>query len=277
MVDVHLPSSERPLGMLFLDLNSYFASCEQQEQPELRGRPIIVSPVDTDSTCAIAASYEAKRYGIKTGTNVGEAKRLCPDLIVVPARPPLYVHYHERVIEAAESVLPVDKVCSIDEMQFRLIGRERQPSVAMDLGLQIKRALREQAGECLTCSVGIAPNAFLAKLATDMQKPDGLVVLQAEDIPDRLLGLKLTDFCGINRRMAARLGASGIFTVEAMFAASPQELRTAFGSVMGEKWWYSIRGYELSEEEHKRQSLSHSNVLPPEQRTLQGSKSVMLR
>jgi DNA polymerase IV len=277
VVDAHLPSWDRQLGVLFLDLNAYFASCEQQEQPELRGKPIIVSPVDTDSTCAIAASYEAKRYGIKTGTNVGEAKRMCPGLIVVGARPSLYVHYHEKVIAAAEQVLPVDKVCSIDEMQFRLLGRERQPAVAMDLGLQIKRAIREHAGECLTCSVGVAPNAFLAKLATDMQKPDGLVVLQAEDVPTRLLGLKLTDFCGINKRMAARLGAAGIFTVEAMYAASPQELRAAFGSVMGEKWWYSIRGYEMAEDERKRQSLSHSNVLPPELRTREGSRSVMLR
>src|SRR5579859_6769789 len=128
MVDANLPfnlHTERPLGVLFMDVNAYFATCEQQERPELRGKPIIVVPMETDSTCAIAASYEAKKFGIKTGTNVGEAKMMCRDLIVVPARPSLYVHYHERIIETAESVLPVEKVCSIDEMYFRLIGKER--------------------------------------------------------------------------------------------------------------------------------------------------------
>src|ERR1700731_2484452 len=99
MVDASLPFTShdgRWLGVLFLDVNAYFASVEQQEQPELRGKPIIVCPMETDSTCAIAASYEAKKFGIKTGTNVGEAKQMCPGLICVPARPPLYVHYHEK-------------------------------------------------------------------------------------------------------------------------------------------------------------------------------------
>src|SRR5947209_374011 len=138
MVDANLPliaKQERPLDVLFLDINSYFATVEQQEQPELRGKPIIVSPVNSDSTCAIAASYEAKRYGIKTGTNVGEARTMCPGLIVVPARPSLYVHYHERIIEAAESVLPVEKVDSIDEMHFKLIGKEREVPEAHRLAI----------------------------------------------------------------------------------------------------------------------------------------------
>lgn len=263
--------------MLFLDLNSYFASCEQQESPELRGKPVVVAPVDADTTVAIAASYEAKRFGIKTGTQIGEAKRLCPDLIVVPGRPPLYVHFHELVKEVAESVLPIDRVCSIDEMRFRLIGKERDPGEAREIALRMKRAMREGVGECLTCSIGIAPNAFLAKLGTEMQKPDGLVILQKDDLPERLLGLKLTDFTGINRKMQARLNAAGIFSPGELFAASTQELRKAFGSVVGERWWYLLRGYEMELPEVSQKSLGHSNVLSPELRTDKGCRDVMLR
>jgi DNA polymerase IV len=277
MVDVSLPEKPRPVQILFLDLNSYFASVEQQENPELRGKPVIVAPVDTDSTCAIAASYEAKRYGIKTGTNVGEAKRLCPDLRIVPATHGLYTKYHQRILEAVDSVLPVEKVCSIDEMYFRLIGKERDQAAARELALRMKKTIREQVGECMTCSIGIAPNAFLAKLGTEMQKPDGLVVLQTDDLPERIAHLQLTDFAGINRRMKARLQAAGIFTITDLYAATPQELRIAFGSIVGERWWYLLRGYELQEEESARKSLSHSHVLPPELRTDDGCREVLLR
>jgi DNA polymerase-4 len=280
VVDASLPFNihdERKLGVLFLDINAYFATVEQQAQPELRGKPIIVAPMETDSTCAIAASYEAKAYGIKTGTNVGEARRMCPGLVVVPARPPLYVHYHEKIIEAAETVLPVDKVCSIDEMQFRLIGKEREPEEARKLALRMKKALREQVGEMISCSVGVAPNPFLAKLATDMEKPDGLVVLQSKDLPEKVLGLKLTDFCGINKRMAARLQGAGVFSVEQMYSCSPAQLRAAFGSVVGERWWYELRGFDLGHEENERKSLSHSNVMHPEMRTDEGCRDMMLR
>lgn len=263
--------------MLFLDLNSYFASCEQQESPELRGKPVVVAPVDADTTVAIAASYEAKRFGIKTGTQIGEAKRLCPELLVVPARPALYVHFHALVQRVVETVLPIDKVCSIDEMRFRLIGAEREPGKARDLALQMKRALREQAGECLTCSVGVAPNAFLAKLATEMQKPDGLVVLQKDDLPSRLLDLKLTDFTGINVKMKARLNAAGLFSVQDLYDATILELRRAFGSVVGERWWYLLRGYEMELPENEQKSLGHSHVLSPADRTDQGCREVLLR
>jgi DNA polymerase-4 len=280
MVDANLPfisKQERPLGVLFLDINAYFATVEQQERPELRGRPIIVAPMETDSTCAIAASYEAKKFGIKTGTNVGEAKRMCSELVVVPARPPLYVHYHERIIEAAETVLHVDKVSSIDEMHCSLIGKEREPETAKKIALDMKRVLKAKVGEMIRCSIGIAPNTFLAKVGTDMQKPDGLVILEAKDLPGKMLGLKLTDFAGINKRMAARLQGAGVFTVEQLYQRSPQELKAAFGSVTGERWWYLLRGYDLELERTEGKTLSHSNVMHPDQRNDQGCRDMLLR
>ena len=111
----------RPLRWLFLDLNSYFASVEQQLQPELRGKPVIVAPVGSDTTVAIAASYEAKRYGINTGTPVWEAKQKCPDLLITPARHERYVEFHDAIVAEIWKHVPVDKVCSIDEVACRLL------------------------------------------------------------------------------------------------------------------------------------------------------------
>jgi DNA polymerase-4 len=230
-----------------------------------------------DTTCILASSYEAKRCGVKTGTSVAEAKSLCPDIQLLIARPALYVSYHDRIVEAVGTVLPVDKVRSIDEMQFRLIGREREPENAAAIGRELKRAIREKVGDTLSCSVGIAPNAFMAKLGTELQKPDGLVVLEAKDLPGRVLQLELTGFTGINKKTAVRLNAAGIFTAADLYAADPKGLVTAFGSVVGGRWWYLLRGYELELPEQERKSLGHSHVLPPEMRTDQGCREVLLR
>ena len=122
------------LNWLFVDLNSYFASVEQQVRPELRGRPVGVVPMMVDTTFCIAASYEAKAFGVRTGTIVADAKRMCPEIVLVEGRHEIYTEYHHRVVEAVESCVPVTAVCSIDEMACRLIGRERPLLNAIDLG-----------------------------------------------------------------------------------------------------------------------------------------------
>ena len=143
------PSSAESLADLnwrFVDLNSYFASCEQQDRTDLRGQPVAVVPMMADTTCCIAASYEAKAYGVKTGTIVADAKRLCPSIILVEARHELYVDYHHRIVEAVESCLPVTAVLSIDEMACRLMGRERPLLAALELGRKVKARIQEQVG-----------------------------------------------------------------------------------------------------------------------------------
>ncbi len=185
------------LRALFVDFNSYFSSVEQQEQPHLRGRPVAVVPVMTDSTCCIAASYEAKRFGVKTGTNVGEARKKCPGLVIVEARPSLYVDYHHRLIGIVDSCLPVTSVRSIDEMCCALNGRWRERETALGLAREIKARIAKTVGTSMSSSIGIAPNPFLAKTASDMQKPDGLVVIDETDLPGCLFRLQLRDFCGI--------------------------------------------------------------------------------
>lgn len=284
MVDKRLPKytgterlGDRPLRWLFLDLNAYFAAVEQAEDPNLRGRPIAVAPTEGDSATCIAASYEAKKFGVKTGTKTGDARRMCPEIILVPARPKLYVHYHRQILAAVEQVLPIDKVCSIDEMKCRLLGEETHPDRARALARQIKQAILDSVAPNLTSSVGIAPNSFLAKLATDLEKPDGLVVLESHGLPDRLRGLKLTEFTGINRRMEARLMAAGIFRSDDLIDRSPAELVRAFGSKNGERWWYLLRGYEMEQETETGKSLGHSYVLPPDLRHDAACRDVMLR
>lgn len=262
---------------LFVDFNAYFASVEQQERPELRGRPVAVVPVLTDRTCCIAASYEARPFGIRTGTNVGEARRMCPGLRVVEARPDVYVRYHHRIIEAVDSVLPVDAVCSIDEMSCRLGEGQREPDRALKLGSTVKSVLRERIGQFVKCSVGLAPNRFLAKVIGESRKPDGLTLLRPEDLPERMFSIPLGDLTGIGPRMLERLERAGITTVEELYGLDEWSLQRIWGSVVGRRWWYVLRGHDLGTPASRRKSLGHSHVLPPEFRTAEGSRSVLLR
>lgn len=170
---------------LILDFNSYFASVEQQENPRLRGKPVAVVPADTDTTCAIAASYEAKAFGVKTGTRIYEAKRMCPGLILVPARHDIYVEYHRRWLEEVNNHLPVLREMSIDEACCKMIGDECEEENALAIAQRMKAGIRKNVGDCMKTSIGIAPTLLLAKIASNLQKPDGLTVLRTEELPGR--------------------------------------------------------------------------------------------
>lgn len=266
-----------PLRALYVDFNSYFASAEQQLDPRLRGRPVAVLPVLADTTCCIAASHEAKRRGVRTGTLVAEARKLCPDIRFVEARPAVYVDLHHQLVEAIESCLHVDRVMSIDEVACRLTGSDRQRSRALALADRIKRAIAERVGAELRSSIGIAPNIFLAKLASDMQKPDGCVVIEDADLPDCLYGLALRDLCGIGKAMEQRLHRAGIRTVRDLCGASREGLHRAWGSIEGERLYARLRGEEQPDLPSQRGSVGHSHVLPPELRTPQAAHSILHR
>lgn len=265
------------LRSLFIDFNSYFASVEQQLRPELRGKPIAVVPVMTDTTSAIAASYEAKAFGVKTGTRIAEAKQMCPGLILVHARHNAYVEFHNRLVETIESVIHIDRVMSIDEVACSLTGRMRKRENAIALAHDVKRTIADQVGEYLKCSVGIAPNDYLAKTATDMMKPDGLVVIEEEDLPDVLYTLELRDLVGIGRKMYERLYRHGIYTVEMLCNATKDQLREAWGSVEGERMWQKLRGFDVPHIETRTSSISHQHVLEPSLRNVEGSNGVLHR
>lgn len=265
---------ESGLKWLFLDLNSYFASVEQQENPALRGKPVAVVPTLTDSTCAIAASYEAKAFGIRTGTKIYEAKKMCPNLIGVQASPGLYVDYHHRILAATERCLPVHKVWSVDEFDCLLLGQERLPENAMRLANNIKQSIYDNVGSHIRCSIGIAPNSFLAKVATEIEKPDGLVLLQPEDLPGRLLELKLTDMPGINVAMLARLNKCGIHTMTQLYNTSPKQARAIWRSVQGERFWYWLHGYDVPYQSTNPSMIGHSRILDPKLRNIDSTRQM---
>jgi DNA polymerase IV len=270
-------SPAAPLRALYVDFNSYFASVEQQLRPQLRGRPVGVLPVLAETTCCIAASYEAKAFGVKTGTLVYEARQRCPDIVFVEARPPLYVEMHHQLVAAVESCTPVGRVLSIDEMTCPLGGSERNRDKALALAAQIKATIAAQVGEYLRSSIGIAPNTFLAKIASNMQKPDGCTVIEQADLPRILHRLELRDIHGIGRALESRLWRHGVKTVEQLCAANAATLRVAWGSIEGERMHAKLRGAEVTTAESRRASVSHSHVLPPELRNDASAYSVLHR
>jgi DNA polymerase-4 len=270
--------SRAVLRYLFIDMNSYFASCEQQMRPELRGRPVAVAPMTVETTSCIAASYEAKAFGVKTGTRVADARRLCPGIRIVPARPDEYIRLHHRIVAAVDRCIPVEKVMSIDEMVCRLDRNEQSPAAATALAARIKDQLCRDVGPYLTCSIGVAPNRLLAKVAADMHKPDGLTLLTDADIPGRLFELKLTDLPGIGPRMNERLRKSGVTTVRRLCELDAAALGRIWGSrVNGSAWFRTLRGEDLPPRETRRRQVGHSQVLPPDWRNDRDARIALVR
>ncbi len=265
------------MNWMMIDMNSYFASAEQYFRPELRGRPVGVIPVETDSTCIIAASYDAKRCGVKVGTGVRDALRLCPGIVLVQARPKLYVQMHHRLLQSVKQCAPICRVYSIDEWTIQLRGGDRDPAQARRLAQDIKRQLRDDFGPWLTCSIGIAPTRLLAKIASNLQKPDGLTLLSVADLPGRLEHLSLTDLTGISHGLLARLNQQGVHTIRDLWNADRDGAIRLWGSISGADWWAGFHGHDEPEIPTRRRSMSHGKVLEPELRNPAGALGTLTR
>jgi DNA polymerase-4 len=266
-------------AFLHIDLNSFFASVEQQLHPEYRNRPTGVVPTMADTTSLIAASYEAKALGIKTGTRVSEAKRICPDIILVNGDHAVYAEYSHKIVAAVERVCPVAHTPSIDEMVCQLLGRECQPPNARRISLDIKQAIKDDVGETLRCSIGMAPNRYLAKIASDMQKPDGLIGLLPSQLPNSIAHLVLRDLPGIGARTEVRLNAKGIRTMPDLLALDRPAMHALFDSVWGDRMYHWLRGNDTGDDgapvpSELQKSLGHSHVLAPEHRSPEGAWAV---
>jgi len=265
------------MNWMLIDMNSYFASVEQHLRPELRGRKVAVIPVESENTCIIAASHGAKSVGVKTGTLVRDARRLCPEITLVKARPDVYVTIHHAILRSIDHCLPVHKVYSIDEWAIQLLGEERKRERAIALGRLIKQQLLRDFSPWLTCSIGIAPTRLLAKIASELQKPDGLTVLDPAELPGRLDHLSLDDLCGIGHGMVARLRAHGIRSVEDLWMLSKQQAIHVWGSVCGANWWAGFHGHDDPEPSTRRRSMSHASVLEPRFRNNDGAHGIITR
>jgi DNA polymerase-4 len=269
------PDPSQLVSWLYLDMNSFFASVEQELAPSLRGKPVAVVPIKAETTCCIAVSYEGKAFGVKTGTLVAEARRLCPGIKFIVGDHANYVRYHNRIVEAVESCVPVEAVCSIDEMACRLTGSQRDLKKAAALAGQIKDVIKTKVGSSLKCSIGLGPNRYLAKIAGDMKKPDGFTVIRPCDLPGILHQLKLRDLPGIGARMEERLDQKYIRSMEKLLSLTPEEMRKAWGSVRGEELWHLLRGEDIAIKLSEQKSISHSHVLPPELRNKAGALRIM--
>lgn len=266
------------LRYLFIDFDSFFASVEQQFQPHLRGKPVAVVPsLGVDTTCCIAASYEAKARGVKTGTGVREARFLCPGIQFVQGNHTRYIQTHKKIHKIIHEIIYVDAVLSIDEMYGRLPPHWQTPAIAHAKALEIKAALKTQIGPYIGASIGLAPNQFLAKLASKLEKPNGLTTMDFDEIPEKLYRFELEDITGIGRRMQERLRTARITTMEALCDAPRHTLHRIWKSVEGDRMWYALRGIEMPLAKTTRQTIGHSHVLPPRLRSFHGAHATLHR
>lgn len=266
------------LRWLFIDLNAFFASVEQQMNPEWRGKPLIVRPAESEYTGAIAASYESRPYGVRTGTRVSEARQMCPDLIVAEARPDIYVEVHKKIMAEIDRHVPVWKVGSIDECSCELIGSERHEANAVALARRIQAGIIKNVGECLRSSIGLAPSRFLAKTACGMKKPDGLTILRANELPGAILHLPLSTYPGIGSRMRERLAAAGVTDTAGLWDMEAKQARAVWNSIEGERIWRGLHGLDSEPTPEKPPaSISHSHVLAAQMRTPEKARAVARR
>ncbi len=272
------PDADR-FSFIHVDLNSFFASVEQQIHPEYRDKPLAVVPTIGDTTVAIAASYEAKALGIKTGTRVSDMKKICPGIILVQGDHTTYAEFSHRIHAAVERVCPVAHVPSIDEVACQLIGREREPPRARQIALDIKQAIKDDVGSTLRCSIGMAPNRYLAKIASDMQKPDGLIGLLPSQLPRALLQLELRDLPGVGARTEQMLIRKGITTMPQLLALDREGMHKLWNSVWGDRLYHWLRGHDTGDDgapvsQEMQKSLGHSHVLGPQHRSPAGAWAV---
>lgn len=265
------------VNFLFLDMNSYFASVAQQEEACLRGRPVGIVTTDTRGACCIAASYEAKAFGIGVGTRREEARELCPDIQFREAKHDLYVDYHHQIIEAIERVHPIEKAHSVDEFAIRLLGSARDLQTAMSIGETMRRSIARRVGVAMRCSIGLGSSKMLAKMAGEMKKPDGLEWLTPEVMPHKLANFKLGDLPGIGSRMEKRLISAGICNIKQLYELQPKHARKIWNGVTGERFILALQGHDIPDPETKPHSLGHGQILTTGNRNREGARLVARR
>lgn len=255
-----------PFRVLYIDMNSFFASVEQQLNPELRGRPLAITAVDSNSGSCVAASYEAKAFGVKTGTRVQDAKQLCPGIIFRPSRHRLYVRFNLAVAAVLDRHAELTHIRSVDEFQLALSGEAQTRDGAYALVARLKAAVAAEVGECLRFSAGIGPNHLLAKLAGKLEKPNGCQWLGPENMPEAIAHLALDDLPGISTAMKARLYRARVFDVPSLCALDPRHARMIWRSVEGERFVRLLQGADIPLVATQRGGFGNSKVLAPQYR-----------
>ncbi len=256
-----LPVNREQPKVMHIDLNSCFATIEQQANPLLRGKPIAVAAYNSPNGCILAPSIEAKRFGIKTGMRVKDAQKLYKDLVVLTPDPPKYRTVQKKFLEIFKSYSPTVSAKSIDEAVIDFHGIKLNKDIS-SIGMEIKQRIREEIGEWISSNVGISTNRFLAKLASSLHKPDGLDVITHKNLIATYKNVGLRDLHGINFRYEARLNAFGIFTPLDFFNAPLSFLKKqVFKGISGYYWYLRLRGWEIDSVDFKRRSFGQSYAL----------------
>ncbi len=253
---------------LYIDFDSFFASVEQQLVPAYRNRPMGVLPLDSLYSGFIAVSREAKALGIGRGACLIDVRATYPDFPAAIARHDVYIAMHHKILKSVGRSLPIHKVWSIDEVECRLMENERQDWLR--LAVEIRDNLAADIGPFITPSIGFGPNQLLAKIAAEMEKPNGLVCLHPQDLPHMLYGLNIGDIPGIGRRMKTRLARAGIVSVRQLLGLSGKQMRALWHSVEGERLWAGLHGYRTERAETTRNMFGHGRILSPDWRNIEG-------
>jgi DNA polymerase IV len=261
---MQLPLNPQPPEIMHIDLNSCFATVEQQARPLLRGRPVGVTNRLTPHACVVAASYEAKYRGVKVGIRADEARALIPELIMLETDPPKYHFVYQKLVTIMSSYSPHVIMKSIDEgvIDFHDSRVTINSRPLPEIGQEIKQRLKDEVGCWMRCNIGIAPNRFLAKQAASLHKPDGLDVIDHTNLRQVLSDLRLTDLTGIAEHNQARLNAYNIYTPLQFLNARSETLKHhVFRSVCGEDWYQRLRGYEVDDYPTATKSVGRQYVL----------------
>ncbi len=248
--------------IMHIDMNAFFAAVEQQSNPALRGRPVAVVG-SQQRTIILTSSYEARKFGVKTGMTLYDARQKCPQLQLVKANNRLYTYVSSQIMQIFQDYTPLVEVFSVDEAFLDVSGSLRYFGSVERIAYLIKSRIKTRFG--ITCSVGIAPNKLLAKLASDMHKPDGLTLVKPDEIRNLLEDLPIEEICGIGRKTTQKLNLLGIFTCGELGRFSVTKLKQKFG-VVGEQLALMGQGIDPSavlspEQEAAVKTVGHSMTL----------------
>ena len=262
--------------IMHIDLNSCFATVEQQAHPHLRGKPIAIAAYPTGGGCILAPSIEAKKFGIKTGMRVREGKEIYPDLIIRTADTILIRDVNEKFRKICLKYSPDVVPKSIDEVVINFSKTPNLDRGLINIGREIKKRFREEIGEWISCNVGIGTNRFLAKTAAGLHKPDGLDVIDYKNLKDVYKKLSLTDLNGINNRFEYRLNQASIYTPLDFLNATDNVLRKiVFKGIVGHYWYLRLRGYEVDDFNSNKKSFGQDYALAKKTKDLEELKKLL--
>ncbi len=263
---------------MHVDLNSCFATVEQQAYPHLRGKPLVIAAYKTDHGCILSPSIEAKKLGIKTGMKVFEAKQICPNVIIRDTNTDMVRDVNLKFMKIFEDYSPCVIPKSIDEAIIDFSPVFSKTTDLIMIGKEIKNRIRCEIGEWISCNIGIATNRFLAKLAASLHKPDGLDLIDYKNLMQVYSSIKLIDLNGISIRFEFRLNTNGINSPLDFFQAKMNFLRkNVFQSITGYYWYLRLRGWEVDDFKSERKSFGQEYSLKEKTEDREKLKTIIMK